>query len=363
MKFCTFLFPIFLGFAATGPLQAQHLQIPVKGAYTGAYMDWGDLEDEVTYEKILAFEKLAGRPQAIVAFSSYWGTGGFPLHQLEAIQKYGAVPLIYWSPWGPPYEQNKPQPRFSFDNILAGKFDDYIRDWARHARDAKTPILVAWGLEMNGDWFPWGGACQGGGETKKFGNPAKPDGPEKYIATYRHIVDLVRKEGAKNIEWVFHAQNYSWPIAPWNTMACYYPGDNYADWLGLSVYGKQIARWDWLKFNTVMRKPYQEIAEIHPTKPILLAEWGVGEFPRDGNKADFLDEAFASMKKDYSRLKAAVYWHERWQNDNLLYSNLRINSSPNSLTAYQRGIRDPFWIVRPILTAPKPGTLKTPSNS
>lgn len=349
MTFRTLLVLSLFKLAMTQNLMAQRLQVPAHGAYTGSYMEWGELEDNVSLEKILSFERLAGRPQAIVAFSSYWGTNVFPSRQLEAVRNYGAVPLIYWSPWGEPYDQNKPQPTYSFDNILAGKFDTYICNWARQAKDAGIPILVAWGLEMNGDWFPWGGALQGGGESKKFGNPTKPDGPEKYIATYRYIVNLVRKEKARNIEWVFHAQNYSWPVASWNSIKSYYPGDDYVDWLGLSVYGKQFARWDWLKFDTVMRKPYHEIAKLHPTKPIMLAEWGVGEFPRDGSKAAFFDEAFAAMKRDYPRLKAAVYWHERWQNSNLLYSNLRINSSPHSLAAYQRGIRDPHWIVRPII--------------
>ena len=328
---------------------AQQLQIPPQGAYTGAYMDWGENEDDVTYEKIVAFEKMVGKPQAIVAFSSYWGTHVFPKEQAAMVIRYGAVPLIYWSPWGPPYEQNKPQPRYSLDNILNGKFDTYIRTWARAARDTKTPLLVAWGLEMNGTWFPWSGPCQGGTETRVFGNPQKPDGPERYVAAYHRVVDLVRAEGASNIAWVFHVQNYSWPVAEWNTMARYYPGDHYVDWLGVSVYGKQTDRWDWLTFDTVMRKPYAELAKLNATKPIMLAEWGVGEFPRMGDKAAFFDEAFVAMKKDYPRLKAAVYWHERWQNTDELYSNLRVNSSPRALEAYRRGVADPFWLGRPVI--------------
>ncbi len=337
------------GISSPPPAEAQRLAVPKQGAYTGAYIDWGDTEDDVSYEKIVAFDKLVGKPQAIIAFSSFWGTEVFPSRQVDAVRKYGAIPLIYWSPWGPPYEQNKPQPRFDLVNIINGKFDPYIRAWARSARAIPIPILVSWGLEMNGTWFPWGGPCQGGGETRLYGSQSRADGPEKYVAAYRHVVDLVRSEGVKNISWVFHAQNYSWPVESWNTMSHYYPGDDYVDWLGMSVYGKQTQRWDWLTFDTVMRKPYAELSELNATKPIMLAEWGVGEFPRMGDKAAFFDEAFASMKKDYPRLKAAVYWHERWQNDNELYSNLRVNSSPRALDAYRRGVADPFWFGRPVI--------------
>jgi hypothetical protein len=56
----------------------------------------------------------------------------------------------------------------------------------------------------------------------------------------------------------------------------------------------------------------------------------------------------------FSRLKAIVYWHERWQNsegDNAgKYSNLRVNSSPESLEAYRSGVSDPFYLAAPIWT-------------
>jgi hypothetical protein len=326
---------------------AQHLAIPPRGAYVGAYMDLGEAEDDLTPSTISAFEKLSGRHQAIVAFSSYWGRKGFPSAQIEAVRGANAIPLIFWSPWGPPYRQNEPQPEYSLERIIEGKFDAYLRDWARKARATRIPLLVAFGIEMNGDWFPWGGPVQGGGETRRFGDPKKADGPERFIAAYRRVVGIVRAEGARNVEWVYHAQNYSWPVAPWNTIQTYYPGDDVVDWLGLSVYGKQNSKGNWLAFTDVARMPYDEIVRLHPTKPIMFAEWGVGEFPNQGSKDAFFDEAFARMPRDYPRLKAAVYWHERWQNADETWSNLRINSSPKSLAAFRRGMQLPFWIDRP----------------
>lgn len=55
----------------TGPLS---LVIPAQGAYTGAYIDFGDQEDTVTLEAIEGFEELVGKRQAIIASSSYWGS-------------------------------------------------------------------------------------------------------------------------------------------------------------------------------------------------------------------------------------------------------------------------------------------------
>ncbi|HSO66983.1 MAG TPA: hypothetical protein VLP30_03925, partial [Desulfatirhabdiaceae bacterium] len=59
------------------------------------------------------------------------------------------------------------------------------------------------------------------------------------------------------------------------------------------------------------------------------------------------------MKTQSPRVKAAVYWHERWQNEDETYSNLRISSSPESIEAYRQGISDAYWIDRPVF-APYP---------
>ena len=121
------------------------------------------------------------------------------------------------------------------------------------------------------------------------------------------------------------------------------------DWLGLSVYGQQfVTDRSWAVFLPLLDWPYHELCELDPTKPIMLAEWGVGEFPNSGSKAQFIKDAFDTMKK-YPRLKAAVFWHERWQNADGSYSNLRVNSSPESLEAYRASVADPFYLGEPIL--------------
>ena len=53
------------------------------------------------------------------------------------------------------------------------------------------------------------------------------------------------------------------------------------------------------------------------------------------------------MPSKYPRVKVAVFWHERWENKDGSYSNLRVNSSPEALEAYRTGIASPYWIDRP----------------
>ena len=129
-------------------------------------------------------------------------------------------------------------------------------------------------------------------------------------------------------------------------MANYYPGTAYVDWLGLSVYGKIALSEGWPSFADVMEGPYKELCRIDADKPIFVAEWGVGEFPPE-DKAAFIAGAFTTLKNRYQRVRAAVYWHERWENKDGSYSNLRVNSSPEALEAYRSGIADPYWIDHP----------------
>jgi hypothetical protein len=335
------------------------LAVPAQGAYTGAYIDFGDTEDDVTLTAIEAFEQLAGKRQAIVASSSYWGQGEFPAANVRLIANHGAAPLLYWSPWGPPYEQGREAKKrartdpFNLQRIVAGECDGYIDRWAAGAREFGGPLLVSFGCEPNADWFPWGGKMNGADAPAKAAAADNVGfvGPELYKRAYRHAVDRVRAAGARNVSWVFHANNDSHPNRPWNAMAQYYPGPAYADWLGMSVYGQLTpgdGDEDWTEWPEAMNKAYKALCALDPAKPVMLAEWGVGEFPKSGDKAAWIRDAFQSMNGGrYPRLKAAVFWHERWQNDDESYSNLRVQSSPGALKAYRQGVAHPFWLDRP----------------
>ena len=322
--------------------------VPEKSAYLGAYIDSGDDEDDVSLDRLVEFEELAGKKQAIVASSSYWGQQTFPSANLRIISRHGSIPLLFWSPWDKPYEQNKGPDHYSLDAILEGKWDAYIDRWADGARDYGRPFFVAWGLEMNGNWFPWSGIFYGAGKVIPGSQPVAYEGPEKFKRCYRYVVDRVRARGAKNILWVFHANNFSEPPDGWNHLSHYYPGADYVDWLAVSAYGKQFPNEPWADLFDVLEDPYQEICELDPAKPIMLAEFGVGEFPSTGDKAEWFKEAFFALEHKMPRIKAAVYWHERWQNEDQTYSNLRINSSSEALEAFRDAVGDRYWLERPV---------------
>ncbi len=332
-----------------GPRQ---LMVPDGHAYSGAYIDFGDHEDKVTLEGIERFDQLVHKQQAIIAFSSDWGNQDFPDKQLKIISNYGAVPLVFWLPWDRPNEEwnsgtSKPG-RFDLNTIIAGNWDNYIDLWASRAKEYGNPFFVSWGLEMNGNWFPWAGFFHGGGNASE-GCEQCFEGPETFKKAYRHVVDRVRAKGATNILWVWHANNSSSPDEPWNQMIQYYPGSHYADWIAVSAYGVQFTFQDyWITVDGAIKRYYKTLCQVDETKPIMLAEWGIGEFPNKGSKAKWISEFFARVPKDFPKIRAAVFWHERWQNSDQSISNLRANSSSEALEAYRRGIDSPFWLARPL---------------
>jgi len=131
---------------AAEKVNAVEVVIPEHGAYTGAFMDFGDEEDDVTLEIIEDFEQMVGKHQAIIASSSYWGEQNFPTDNLNVIWRHGSLPLLFWSPWDKPYEEDRGPDKFSLNEIIAGKWDDYIDKWADAARNFGHPLIVVFGV-------------------------------------------------------------------------------------------------------------------------------------------------------------------------------------------------------------------------
>ena len=337
------------------PATPEKLMVPGHGAYTGAYIDAGDNEDEVTATAIDDFEKLVGKREAIIASSSYWGEQNFPADNLELIHQHGSIPLVYWSPWDAPYEEGDGPDRFSLDSILAGKWNDYIDAWADSAKQFGHPLFVSFAKEPNGSGFPWSGMYCGADKPVPNTTPVQYEGPETYKKAYRYVVDRVRAKGAANIIWVFEVMNFSIPQDEWNYINQYYPGAGYVDWIGLSIYGQEYPDQSWSDFTPLLQQPYAEVARMAPDKPIMIAELRCGEFPKSGSKSNFITDAFATVEKNYPQLKAAIFWNEQWQNEDDSTSDLRANSSPESLEAYRKGIGGAFWLDHPVYaTAGRP---------
>ncbi|NPA35833.1 MAG: hypothetical protein GXO47_03180 [Chlorobi bacterium] len=249
---------------------------PVSGIYHSAFPDFGGTEDIVTAEKIEDFEALANKEIVWAYFSNNWYDNiQFPSTEVNTINAEGKIPFIRMMP-RTNFDEGGPDPNYTMQKIIDGEFDAELTQWAIDAANTNIPLLIEFGTEVNGNWFPWNGQYNGAGETEEYGAPDMPDGPERFRDAYRHIIDICDTNGADNITWFFHINAYSEPDTDWNDIENYYPGDDYIDWLGVSVYGPQERNEDYQEFSEIMNDVYPVLINLSD-KPIAILEFAITE--------------------------------------------------------------------------------------
>jgi hypothetical protein len=284
------------------------------GVYPGGRM--GE-EDDLTLADLTAYENAAGKTAAWVYVSNNWYHGrAFPTDTAAWIRGHGSVPYVRLMLRSTP-DQGNADPIYSLDRILSGIFDNDLRAWCAGARDFGTRLIAEYGVEVNGEWFPWNGKWNGGGTKTGYGNPNLPDGPERFRDVYRRIIQTCRDEGARNVTWVFHVNDGDWPNTAWNRFENYYPGNAYIDWLAISSYGAQTPLDNyWPIFRTSMDAAYPRLAALSLTKPIIVAEFGVTANNPLGSQSQWAQAALKDITTfRWPRLIGFSWWNETWQND------------------------------------------------
>jgi hypothetical protein len=310
-----FLFAAFFGCVALLNAELPRVLPPPSGKlYHGLY--WGGIgtdthdptEHDVTPQDVAPYETAVGAKTAWVYFSDNWfESRKFPAETCSWIRDLRKIPYLRLM-LRSDVDQKHAEKKFSLDKIIAGEFDADLRAWARDAKAFGSPILIEWGTEPNGDWFSWNGKWNGGGE----------EGPKRYIAAYRRIVDLMRTEGADNLTWVWHVNWYDEPERKWNAFENYFPGTNYCDWVALSAYGPTtpLTTDGTESFEFKMREAYPRLAKIAPNKPMIIAEFGCDLHNRHVDVVKWaraaLDDLFLNR---WPAIVGFCWWNEGWQND------------------------------------------------
>jgi Glycosyl hydrolase family 26 len=292
-------------------------------------------EDDITVRDVQNYEQVVGRKVDWVYFSNNWyANRRFPAETAAWIRDHGAVPYIRLMLRSIDHLPGKPEKQFALQSIIDGKFDGDLKAWGKDAASFGSPLIVEYGTEVNGEWFGWNGKFHGGGKKDGFGDPQKADGPERFVAAYRHIVDAVRLSGAANITWVFHLDASQSPEAAWNRFENYYPGPDYAEWIAVSCYGPQKPKDDKeenVSFREKFAAVYPRIVKLAPDKPIVVAEFGcTAGYPHvraeDWAKAA-LDDILSGR---WPNVRGFSWWNEQWENDDNPAHNttMRVQDTP-----------------------------------
>jgi hypothetical protein len=309
------------------------IAVPTPGQfYQGVYPgDITILNRAAGLAELHDYEQAAGKSVAWVYFSSEWGKNRkFPLATADMVRQIGKLPFIRLM-LRTNMEHDHPDPVFTLQRIIQGDFDQDLREWARGARQFGGPLLVEYGTEVNGDWFPWNSSWNTGIATDG-GILSLSTGAARFKEAYRHIINISRQEGANNISWVFHVNSEDYPDVPWNRLEDYYPGDNWIDWIGVSVYGAQKPLDQECKsFQQLMGGAYPRISSLSASKPLVLLEFGVTSGNPLCNQADWARAALSDLTAlRWPRLTGFSWWNETWQNDNDPYhdTDFRVQDNP-----------------------------------
>ncbi|HVF70260.1 MAG TPA: glycosyl hydrolase [Chthoniobacterales bacterium] len=311
-------------FVASWACAGQVVPPPLSGKfYQGLYFDEAPAgrdptEHDVTPHDVARFEETTGAKTAWVLFSHNWfESRKFPSPTCDWIRGLGKIPYVRLM-LRSDAEQNRPEKIFTLANIIAGRFDDDLKAWAGEARKFRTPILIEWGTEPNGEWFSWNGKWNGGAS----------EGPARYVAAYRHIVDLMRGEGATNLHWVWHVNWLDQPEEEWNRFENYYPGNQYCDWIGISVYGPLTPRTeDGIEsFRFKLRDAYPRLTKLAPGKPIVIAEFGCALRHPKVQASVWAREALEDLFSGrWPAIIGFCWWNESWENDDVRKHNTDMN--------------------------------------
>ncbi len=267
---------------------------------TPATQQPGAISAEVT-----SYEAAAGRTVAWVAFANEFSDAGrvFPTAIATVIKGRGATPFIYLNL----RSGGLPEPLFTLGAINAGQFDADLGVWADGARDFGSQVIVDWGWEMNIDDAPWNGVHNGG----------PVEGPQRYRQAFRHIVELMRSRGARNIHWAFHLNLPEHPAEAWNAFESYYPGDDVVDSTGVSIYGAQSPIDESPpSFIALLDAAYPRLLRMAPSKPIMVYEFGTTAGHPVVKPAAWADEALTGLlSRRWPNVRGFAWWNERFQTE------------------------------------------------
>jgi hypothetical protein len=260
----------------------------------GAY----DNSTSETFEGIVSLEQKLNTTFPLIHVYTAWGSRpeeSFPMKKLRAICNLGSIPVVTWEPWLTSFEAGK-YPLLTkieerdingLKSIAKGDYDFYITEWAKSSKKLEKTFFIRFGHEMNDPYrYPWG---------------PQNNKPEDYIAAWKHVVDIFRKQEATNVIWIWS------PHTAYKNFNDYYPGDDYVDWIGTGVlnYGT-VATWSqWWSFKDMFSNFYTENS-LH-NKPIMICEFG--SLNVGGDRASWYTDALCSLPKEYSLVKALVFYH------------------------------------------------------
>jgi glycosyl hydrolase family 26 len=286
---------------------------PKEGSWFGAYVQSKGNAEEVKAD-ILEREKALGRPFDLDHFYNHWNSD-FPNWREVWDHASGRIPFISWA-------------KTSTTSVNSGKYDRQIAERAAGLKALGGPVLLEWFWEMDG-----------------ARNRHIAKSPASFIAAWRRIHGIFRKEKADNVAFVWCPNAWGFVAGE---AAKWYPGDGYVDWICANGYNWAPGRRgdDWRSFEDIFQ-PFYDWASAKD-KPLLIGEFGVQE-RRSGEKAQWMKDARNTLKDRFPDIKALAYFDSDSKHD------WRVITSRSAFDAYRAWARDDHFDPPGLPIKLKPG--------
>lgn len=247
--------------------------------------------------QVTDFGNAVGRQPDVVLFYAGWSQS-FPQYFAQTLLDHGALALIQVEPTNA-----------SMADIAAGRYDSYLRSYADGVRKFGHRVILSFAPEANGPWYTWGWTHTS---------------PATWIAAWRHVVTVMRQQGAKNVTWLWTLNvkfKGSGPVKD------YWPGAQYVDWVGIDGYFELRHA----TFTSVFGGTIRDAREV-TNKPVLLSETGAGQVSGQAR-------AIASLVAGVQRDKLlGLIWFDMRQNNGIHHQGWRIEGNPAAIAAFRKAL-------------------------
>lgn len=263
---------------------------------------------KISADAIYKFTSLTKKPISLIefysSFPSTFNEGG----AMSAVN-LGAIPLLQLDPGVSDWHVIR--------QIANGVDDQAITAYANAVKEFGYCIVISFGHEMNGWWYPWG---------------MPHNTPKTFIKAWRHVHDLFVKAGADNVIWSWDPSHQYTEVTPGRVASPaseWYPGNKYVDWVGLDGYLSSDYNGTPQNFDEIFAHQIASVRSVAPHKLLYLAETAVS--PLTGVEPQQITELFAGIKREH--MAGLVWFDENKKQNWKLTAKMK-----GAIAAYARGV-------------------------
>jgi beta-mannanase len=275
----------------------------------GAWVGGSGTYPQPTKSNVETFQTLQNRHLDLISSFVVWETNDWRWTKTYAdiAAANNSILVVTWMANG-----------YTTTQIVSGNADSYLKAYAEGVKSYGKEIWLRPFHEANGDWYDWGIAKSGAGNTN-----------QTLIDAWKHVVTIFRDLGVTNVKWVWTTNATNSGSA---TFTGWFPGDDWVDMVAIDGYNWGDAQsWSsWKSFTEVFTPAYSALSVSK--KPLFIAEFSSSE--QGGNKAQWITDMFKDTPVKFPRIFALMWFSQSKSAE----ADWAVNTSEAALNAWKEGV-------------------------